>query len=152
NTFNDRFQWSKTIGPVQNRPGYFNSAWNYWSTDGMGLDEYLQAAEEVGAQPVLAVYAGYTLNGSTDNANALIADVTDAVNELHYVLDPSNTTFGAMRAANGHPAPYNVNDLEIGNEDFFSSTYSSRYPLFYNAIHSAFPSLKIIATSASTGG
>ena len=44
-----------------------------------------------------------------------------------------------MRAANGHPAPYDVNFVEIGNEDFFSSTYPTRYPLFYNAIHAAFP-------------
>ena len=49
-------------------------------------------------------------------------------------------------------APYNVTYVEIGNEDFFSSTYSTRYPLFYNAIHAAFPSLQIIATSTNTGG
>jgi alpha-L-arabinofuranosidase len=152
NTFADRFNWSATIGPVENRPGHYNSAWGYWSTDGMGLDEYLQMAEEVGAQPILAVYAGYTLNGTSDTGATLTNDVNDAVNELHYVLDPTSTSWGAMRAANGHPAPYNVNYVEIGNEDFFSSTYPTRYPLFYNSIHTAFPSLKIIATSSSTGG
>ncbi len=151
-TFATRFQWASTIGPVQNRPGHYNSAWGYWSTDGMGLDEYLQMAEEVGAAPILAVYAGYTLNGTSDTGATLAADVTDAVNELHYVLDPVTTTWGAMRAANGHPAPYNVTYVEIGNEDFFSSNYAAHYPLFYNAIHVAFPSLKIIATSTSTGG
>jgi alpha-L-arabinofuranosidase len=152
NTFADRFEWSNTIGPVQDRPGHLNSAWGYWSTDGMGLDEYLQMAEEVGSKPILAVYAGYTLNGSSDTGTTLTNDVTDAVNELHYVLDPTTTSWGALRAANGHAAPYNVSDVEIGNEDFFSSTYATRYPLFYNAIHAAFPSLKIIATSTSTGG
>jgi alpha-L-arabinofuranosidase len=152
NTYSTRFEWSNTVGPVQNRPGHFNSAWGYWSTDGMGLDEYLQMAEEVGASQILAVYAGYTLNGSSDTGTTLSNDVTDAVNELHYVLDPTSTTWGAERAANGHPTPYNVNYVEIGNEDFFSSTYPTRYPLFYNAIHAAFPSLKIIATSSSTGG
>lgn len=152
NTYATRFEWSNTVGPVEDRPGHDNSAWGYWSTDGMGLDEYLQMAEEVGAAPILAVYAGYTLNGTSDTGMTLLNDVTDAVNELHYVLDPITTSWGAQRAANGHPAPYNVTYVEIGNEDFFSSTYSSRYPLFYNAIHAAFPSLKIIATSASTGG
>jgi alpha-L-arabinofuranosidase len=152
NTYADRFQWSNTIGPIENRPGHYNSAWGYWSTDGMGLDEYLQMAEEVGAAPILAVYAGYTLNGSSDSGQTLTNDVTDAVNELHYVLDPTSTSWGAMRAANGHPAAYNVNYVEIGNEDGFSSTYPTRYPLFYNAIHSAFPSLKIIATSSATSG
>ncbi len=152
NTDATKFEWANTIGPVQDRPGHFNSAWGYWSTDGMGLDEYLQMAEEVGASPILAVFAGYTLNGSSDTGAALTADVTDAVNELHYVLDPTTTSWGAERAANGHPAPYNVTYVEIGNEDFFSSTYATRYPLFYNAIHAAFPQLQIIATSTSTGG
>jgi alpha-L-arabinofuranosidase len=151
-TYATRFEWSNTVGPVQNRPGHYNSAWGYWSTDGMGLDEYLQMAEEIGASPILAVYAGYTLNGTSDMGATLSNDVTDAVNELHYVLDPTTTIWGAERAANGHPAPYNVSYAEIGNEDFFSSTYPTRYPLFYNAIHAAFPSLQIIATSSSTGG
>ena len=152
NTYNDRFNWSTTIGPVDSRPGHFNSAWGYWSTDGMGLDEYLQMVEEVGAQAILAVYAGYTLNGTSDTGATLTNDVTDAVNELHYVLDAVSTSWGALRAANGHPAPYNVPYVEVGNEDFFSSTYATRYPLFYNAIHAAFPQLQIIATSTSTGG
>ncbi len=152
NTYNDRFEWSNTIGPVANRPGHFNSAWGYWSTDGMGLDEYLQMAEEINSTPILAVYAGFTLTGTSDTGATLSNDVTDAVNELHYVLDPVSTSWGALRAANGHPAPYNIPYVEIGNEDFFSSTYGSRYPLFYNAIHAAFPALQTIATSTSTGG
>jgi alpha-L-arabinofuranosidase len=152
NTYADHFEWSNTIGPVQDRPGHLNSAWGYWSTDGMGLDEYLQMAEEVGASPILAVYAGYTLNGTSDTGTTLANDVTDAVNELHYVLDPVTTSWGAERAANGHPAPYKVQYVEVGNEDFFSSTYATRYPLFYNAIHAAFPALKIVATTTSTGG
>jgi alpha-L-arabinofuranosidase len=150
NDYADRFNWQATIGPVENRPGHMNP-WGYWSTDGMGLDEYLQMAELAGAQPVLAVYAGYTLNGTSDTGTTLTNDVTDAVNELHYVLDPVTTYWGALRAANGHPDPYNVNYVEIGNEDGFSSNYSTRYPLFYNAIKAAFPNLKIIATSSSTG-
>ncbi|HUO09697.1 MAG TPA: LamG-like jellyroll fold domain-containing protein [Phycisphaerae bacterium] len=152
NTYADRFNWSTTVGPVDQRPGHLNSAWGYWSTDGMGLDEYLQMAEEVGSAPILAVYAGYTLNGSSDTGATLANDVTDAINELHYVLDPVTTSWGALRAANGHPAPYNVPYVEVGNEDFFASSYSTRYPLFYNAIRAAFPQLQIIATSTNTGG
>jgi alpha-L-arabinofuranosidase len=151
-TYATRFDWSTTVGPDDQRPGHFDSAWGYWSTDGMGLDEYLQMAEEVGAKPILAVYAGYTLDGSSDTGATLAADVTDAVDELHYCLDPVTTPWGAERAANGHPAPYDLADVEIGNEDFFSSTYATRYPLFYDAIHAAFPDLKVIATSSATGG
>ena len=102
--------------------------------------------------PILAVYAGYTLNGTSDTGATLTDDVTDAVNELHYVLDPVTTTWGRCARRMGIRHPYNVTYVEIGNEDFFSSTYGTRYPLFYNAIHAAFPSLKIIATSTNTGG
>ncbi len=150
NDYADRFNWQATIGPVENRPGHMDP-WGYWSTDGMGLDEYLQMAELAGAQPLLAVYAGYTLNGSSDTGQTLTDDVTSAINELHYVLDPVTTTWGALRAANGHAAPYNVNYVEVGNEDY-NSSYATRYPLFYNAIRAAFPSLKIVATSSGTGG
>lgn len=151
NTYADRFNWSETIGPVEDRPGH-NNPWGYWSTDGMGLDEYLQLAEAMGAEPILGVYAGYTLNGTSDTGETLLNDVVDAINELHYVLDPVTTSWGALRAANGHPDPYDVNYVEIGNEDFFSSNYAARYPLFYDAIRAEFPDLKIIATSTATGG
>ncbi len=151
NDYANRFNWEATIGPVENRPGHMNP-WGYWSTDGMGLDEYLQMAELIGSEPLLAVYAGYTLNGSSDTGQTLLDDVTSAINELHYVLDPVTTSWGALRPANGHPAPYNINYVEIGNEDW-NASYSTRYPLFYDAIKAEFPSLKIIAaTSTNTGG
>jgi alpha-N-arabinofuranosidase len=78
--------------------------------------------------------------------------VTSAVDELHYVLDPVSTKWGAMRAAYGHPAPYDVKKVEIGNEDFFDPTHSypTRYAMFYDAIHAAFPSLRFIATTAES--
>ena len=63
-----------------------------------------------------------------------------------------STLPGERCAANGHPEPYDVNYVEIGNEDWFSSTYPDRYPLFYDAIRAEFPALKIIATSTATGG
>ena len=59
--FNERFNWKETIGPVENRPGH-RSCWNYWSTDGMGLLEFLEWCEDLHMQPVLAVFAGYSLN------------------------------------------------------------------------------------------
>src|SRR5690242_21954825 len=62
NTIDTRFAWKNTVGPIENRPVHQNTAWGYWSQDGMGLLEYLEMAEEVGAAPLLAVYAGYSLN------------------------------------------------------------------------------------------
>ena len=154
NTYEDRFNWSETIGPIEDRPGHYNSAWGYWSTDGFGLDEYLQLAEIMGAEPMLGVFASYTLNGQSYTGATLENDIQDALNELHYILDPVTTSWGAMRAANGHAEPYDLTYVEIGNEDWApDGSYATRYPLYYNAIKAEFPDLKIIAaTNSNTGG
>ena len=153
NTIDTRFEWSNTIGPIENRSGHDDSAWGYWSQDGMGLLEYLELAQETGAKPLLAVWAGYTLNGTAVPESQLAPYVQDAVNEIHYAVDPTSTPWGARRAADGHPAPFSLMGVEIGNEDFFdnSGSYNAyRYPMFYDAIKSAFPGMPIVATAAVT--
>ena len=150
NTIDTRFEWSNTVGPIEDRPGHFNSAWGYWSEDGMGLLEYLEMAEEVGARPLLAVWAGYTLNGTVVAQNQLAPYVQDAVNEIHYAVDPTTTSWGAMRAIDGHPQPFDLLGVEVGNEDFFDSSGSYnayRYPMFYDAITAAFPGMPVVATT-----
>jgi alpha-L-arabinofuranosidase len=152
-TIDTRFDWSGTVGPIENRPGHFNSAWGYWSQDGMGLLEYLEMAEQTGARPLLAVWAGYTLNGTVVPQDQLAPYVQDAVNEIHYAVDPVSTSWGARRAADGHPQPFDLLGVEVGNEDFFDSSGSYnayRYPMFYDAIKAAFPSLPVVATTAVT--
>jgi alpha-L-arabinofuranosidase len=147
------FNWETTIGPVEDRPGHDNTAWGYWSQDGMGLLEYLEMAEELGAQPILAVFAGYTLNGTVVPQNQLEPYVQSALDEIQYAIGPVTSKYGAMRAADGHPAPFNLNYVEIGNEDFFdtSGSYNAyRFPMFFDAIKAAYPQLKIIATTAVT--
>jgi alpha-L-arabinofuranosidase len=152
-TIDTRFEWSSTVGPIEDRPGHFNSAWGYWSDDGMGLLEYLEMSEEVGAQPLLAVWAGYTLNGTVVPQDQLAPYVQDAVNEIHYAVDPVSTSWGAMRAADGHPQPFDLLGVEVGNEDFFdaSGSYNAyRYPMFYDAIKAAFPHMPVVATTPVT--
>ena len=153
NTLATYFNWKNTIGPITSRPGHDNSAWGYWSQDGMGLLEYLEMAEEVGAQPILAVFAGYTLNGSVVPQSQLAPYVQDALDEIQYAIGPATSTYGAMRAADGHPAPFSLHYVEVGNEDFFdaSGSYNGyRFPMFYDAIKAAYPQLKIIATTSVT--
>jgi alpha-L-arabinofuranosidase len=152
-TIDTRFEWSDSVGPIEDRPGHFNSAWGYWSQDGMGLLEYLEMAEEAGARPLLAVWAGYTLNGTVVPQDQLAPYVQDAVNEIHYATDPVSTSWGAMRAADGHPQPFELLGVEVGNEDFFDSSGSYntyRYPMFYDAIKAAFPGLPVVATTPVT--
>jgi alpha-L-arabinofuranosidase len=149
-TLGTYFNWKNTIGPIESRPGHFNSAWGYWSQDGMGLLEYLEMAQEVGAQPILAVFAGYTLNGSVVPQGQLAPYVQDALDEIQYAIGPTTSTWGALRAADGHPAPFDLHYVEVGNEDQFdrSGSYNAyRFPMFYDAIKAAYPELKIIATT-----
>ncbi len=152
-TIATRFDWETTVGPLTDRPGHFNSAWGYWSQDGMGLLEFLELAQQLHAQPILAVWAGYTLDGTVVPENELAPYVTSAVDELQFANGSTSTYWGHQRALDGHPAPFDVGTVEIGNEDFFDSSGSYnayRYPMFYDALHAADPSLRFIATEPVT--
>lgn len=143
-----RFNWKETIGPVTMRKGH-RGPWGYRSSDGLGLMEYLLWCEDMGAEPVLAVYAGYSLNGRhIDAGPALEPFVQDALDEIEYVTGSTDTKWGAQRAADGHPQPFPLHYVEIGNEDWFdkSGSYDARYTQFYNAIKAKYPELTCIST------
>jgi alpha-L-arabinofuranosidase len=153
NTLATRFDWKATIGAVETRPGHQNDAWGYWSTDQAGLKAYLDMAESTGAEPLLGVFAGYTLNHTVVPQTDLAPYVQDALDELQYLVGATATTWGAKRAADGHPDPYELNYVEIGNEDWFDTTgsYNSyRFPMFYDAIKAAYPNLQIVASTPVT--
>ena len=152
NTIAQRFQWKQTIGPLTQRPGH-ESPWGYRSSDGMGLLEFLEWCEDLGIQPVLAVYAGYSLDGEYVAAGAgLDPYVQDALDEIQYVTGDATTTWGAQRAADGHPNPFPLTYVEVGNEDFFdkSNSYDGRFTQFHDAIKAAYPALQLIATTGVT--
>ena len=145
---NERFDWKKTIGPLVDRPGH-RSPWNYWSTDGMGLLEFLKWCEDLDMQPLLAVYAGYSLSQEHVNPGSdLDPYVQDALDEIEYVSGSTETKWGAERARDGHPQPFKLSYVEIGNEDMFdrSGSYEGRYAQFYKAIKAKYPGLQLIAT------
>jgi alpha-N-arabinofuranosidase len=143
-----RFDWKKTVGPVYERHGH-RGPWGYRSTDGMGLPDFLRWCEDMGAEPVLAVYAGYSLQGQHINPGPdLEPCVQDALDEIEYVIGPTTTKWGAQRAADGHPEPFPLHYVEIGNEDWFdkSGSYDQRFTQIYNAIKAKYPQLKCIST------
>lgn len=151
NTIADRFPWKETLGPIEERPGH-RSPWGYRSTDGMGLLEYLYWCEDMKAKPVLAVFAGYALNGQAVKAGPeLDRYVKEALDEIEYVIGGLDTTWGARRAQDGHPKPFPLEYVEVGNEDGFdrSGSYEARFVQFYDAIKAKYPKLKVIST---TGG
>jgi len=143
-----RYQWKKTIGPLIDRPTH-PSPWSYHSSDGLGFLEFLEWCEDLHMQPVLAVYGGYSMAQEHVNPGAdLEPYVLDALDELEYVTGSVDTKWGAIRAQNGHPQPFKLTYVEIGNEDNFdrSGSYEGRYSQFYKAIKAKYPDLQIIAT------
>lgn len=152
NTFKDRFPWKETLGPLEDRPGH-QTPWGYRSTDGMGMLEFLQWTEDMGAKPVLGVFAGYTLNKDyVKEGTELEGFVQDALDQIEYVVgDAKRTKWGARRAKDGHPQPFPLEYVEVGNEDGFdeSGSYEGRFVQFFDAIKKKYPKIKVIS---STGG
>jgi alpha-N-arabinofuranosidase len=145
----DRFDWKKTIGPLVDRPGH-QAPWSYWSGDGLGLLEYLEWCEDLKIEPVLAVYAGYSLRGEhVAPGKDLEPYVQDAVDEVEYVTGDTSTRWGAQRAKDGHPAPFPLHYIEIGNEDWFdrSGSYPARFAQIALALRKSFPQYKLISTA-----
>jgi alpha-N-arabinofuranosidase len=153
NEITNRFNWKNTIGDISQRPGHMDDGWRYWSTDGLGLLEFLEWIQDLHMQPVLAVYAGYSMHQRhVAPGDDLQPYVQDALDEIEYVTGATNTPWGALRARDGHPAPFPLTYVEIGNEDWFdhSGSYDGRFTQFYNAIKAKYPNLQLISTVGST--
>jgi alpha-N-arabinofuranosidase len=152
NSIEERFNWKETIGDVAQRPGH-RSPWGYWSTDGFGLLEFLEWCEDLHMEPVLAVYAGYSLRGQRITAGpGLTPFVQDALDEIEYVSGSPHSKWGAVRSKNGHREPFPLRYVEVGNEDFFdrSNSYEGRFAQFYDAIKAKYPALQVISTTPVT--
>jgi alpha-N-arabinofuranosidase len=148
NSFDTRFNWKNTISPIEERPGHMDDAWGYWSSDGMGLLDYLGWCEDLNMEPVLAVFAGYSLRGQRVRSGPVLdVFVKEALEEIEYVTGDTNTTWGARRGKDGHPAPFHLRHVEIGNEDYFDrekGSYDARFTAFYDAIKAKYPNLLLI--------
>lgn len=136
------FRWKETIGPIEERPGHWN-LWGYRSTDGLGYHEYLQMSEDLGAEAMFVVNCGMSHNGIVP-MDQLDPWVQDALDALEYARGPVTSKWGALRAKNGHPKPFRLTYLEIGNENG-GPAYNERYARFYDAIRAKYPDVKIIA-------
>jgi alpha-N-arabinofuranosidase len=124
----------------------------------MGLLEFLEWCEDLHMEPLVAVYAGYSMNRQglqrVAPGHDLEPYVQDALDEIEYVTGAANTTWGARRAKDGHPAAFPLTYVEIGNEDNFDraggGTYDARFTQFFDAIKAKYPKLQVIATTAVT--
>jgi alpha-L-arabinofuranosidase len=143
----DAYHWELTVGPLQNRTERAN-IWGYEVSNGLGFHEYLQMCEDLGALPLLCINCGMDDSGAQDAVppSQLGPWVQEALDAIQYANGPTNTYWGAQRAANGHPAPFNLQYIEIGNENS-GSAYNTNYALFYDAIKSNYPAINIIANN-----
>ena len=145
----DWYDWKKTIGPLVDRPTH-PSPWNYHSSDGLGLLEFFEWCEDLHMKPVLAVYAGYSLaHEHIAPGKDLAPYVQDALDEIEYATGGPETKWGAERVRDGHPAPFAIPYVEIGNEDWFdkSGSYEGRFAQFYDALKAKYPAIELIATA-----
>ena len=150
------FHWESSIGPIEQRPGHWNVNWGYRTTDGIGFDEYLQLAEDLGAKPLYVVNVGIWHGGFTP-VDSIQPWIDEALNALEYANGSVTTKYGALRAKNGHPEPYNIEYLEIGNENnqydpsLQSDNYYKRFKLFRDAILAKYPNMHIIGNVIAWG-
>ena len=116
----------------------------------MGLLEFLEWCEDLKMEPVLGVFAGYSLRRDFVPAGkGLEPYVDEALDEVEYVIGSTATKWGAERAKDGHPAPFNLRYVEIGNEDNHdpSGSYDGRFAQFFKAFKAKYPQLQLIATT-----
>ena len=145
----NRFEWKKTIGSIEERPGHMNVNWNYRSSDAFGYHEMLQLCEDLGAIPMFVVNVGLG-HGWYQDIDDLEDFIQEALDAIEYANGDITTTWGAVRAANGHPEPFGLKFIEIGNENYNYSSYNNsdqsyqyaeRYYKFYQAIKNAYPDI-----------
>ncbi len=150
------FRWERTIGPIEEREGHKNVNWGYRTTDGLGFHEYLQLSEDLGAKPLFVVNVGLWHGGLTP-VEELQPWIDECLNALEYANGDVTTKYGAMRARNGHPEPFNIEYLEIGNENNQpdprqqSDRYYERYKLFKDAVLAKYPKMHLIGNVVAWG-
>ena len=150
------FRWERTIGPIEEREGHWNVNWGYRTTDGIGFHEYLQLAEDLGAKPLYVVNVGLWHGGMTP-VDSIQPWIDETLAALEYANGDVTTKYGALRAKYGHPEPFNIEYLEIGNENNQpdprqqSDRYYDRYEKFRQAIRAKYPNINLIGNVVAWG-
>lgn len=155
-----RYQWKKTIGPIEERQLLINR-WNnefahrptpdYFQTFGLGFFEYFQLAEDIGAEPLPILNCGMACqfnSAELASINQLDQYVQDALDLIEFANGGVSTSWGKKRAELGHPAPFNVKMMGVGNENW-GPQYIERLKIFTKAIKAKYPDFKIVNSSGT---
>ena len=156
-----RYDWKKSVGPVENRPLNENR-WqytfthrffpDYYQSYGLGFYEYFLLSEEMGAAPLPILNCGLSCQYQNNDSKAHVAVcdldsyIQDALDLIEFANGDVNTTWGKVRADMGHPAPFNLQFIGIGNEQW-GKEYPERLEPFIKAIRKAHPEIKIVGSS-----
>ena len=156
-----RYNWKNSVGPVENRPLNENR-WqytfthrfypDYYQSYGLGFYEYFVLCEEIGAEPLPVVSCGLACQFQNDDPKAHVpvselgSYIQDALDLIEFANGDVTTTWGKLRAEMGHPAPFNLKFIGIGNEQW-GPEYPERLKPFVKAIRKAYPDIKIIGSS-----
>jgi alpha-L-arabinofuranosidase len=136
------YHWKNTIGEFWHRKPLWN-IWRYWATHGLGYHEYLQVCEDLGAEPLFVINVGMS-HREVIPMDQMGQWVQDALDAIEYANGPADTIWGGLRARNGHPEPFGLKYIEIGNENG-GPPYQERYVLFHDAIRARYPKMTIVA-------
>lgn len=144
--------WKKTIGPIEDRPGHWN-LWNYRFTDGIGMLEYCKLGEILGAD--LMFVCNCAMSCQARRGGGLGDDTIEywlqnALDGIEFIIGGTDTKWGAVRAEQGHPEPFNLKYVEIGNENS-GPEYEKRFAIFRRAVREKYPDLTIIANCRIAG-
>lgn len=149
------YNWKRTIGPVEQRLEDKN-IWNYRQSFGLGYFEYFQFCEDIGAMPVPVVAAGVSCQNSArtkgtgqecipmEQMKGYIQDILDLI---EYANGPATSTWGKKRAEAGHPEPFKLEYIGIGNEDKITPGFQERFKMICKAVQAKYPEIKLIGTS-----
>jgi alpha-L-arabinofuranosidase len=147
-TLDNRFEWKKMLGDPARRPGCYDT-WGYRCSYGFGYHEFLQFCEDIGAGGMFVCNAGMACTarmGDICEDKDFPFYVDDALDAIEYALGGANTEWGAKRVAAGHPKPFPLKYIEIGNENG-GKKYEERFRIFYKAIKEKYPQLEIVSNN-----
>ena len=154
NGLENMYRWKDTIGPLEARKPQRN-IWNYHQSYGLGYYEYFQFCEDIGAQPIPIVPAGVpcqnsSVGGAGQQCGIPMSEMDNYVQEVLDLIEWANgdpgTTWGKKRAEAGHPQPFNLKYLGVGNEDLITEIFKERFQMIYEAVKAKHPEIIVIGT------
>ena len=149
------YRWKETVGPVEQRRPKRN-LWGYHQTYGLGYFEYFQFCEDIGAKPLpilpMGVSCGCRSPFEVADGTQLQDMIQDTIDLVEFANGPADSKWGSVRASMGHPEPFNLEYLGIGNEESDTSALREFFPLFVKALREKHPEIKIVGNSQGGSG